>query len=756
MKYISVSRAGYVPDRPRGGTRRGVRGAALIGALLLLAGPVAQSVPTSAEAAQDVVVSKAVNPKIDLKVLVVSDGSPMVSAYQDRLIREGIPYEVLDLNAAGRPVLDNAFLTVPDVEAPHARFQGVIMPNSAPGGLASVELDALHDYQAKFGVRQISAYVWPSAQHGMNTPVYSGAVDGQTGTVTAAAKRDGHGYLKGAVKLDNIDTAVTESYGYLATPANTPGVTVTPLVTTPVPGTSTQGVLSGVFNDGSREELFNTYASNQYQQHFQVLSHGQLEWLTRGVRLGEYANWFSVHSDDVLMADALWNPAGNCTYGDDCDESKYPSTTPGSAARMTATDVMYQKSWQQQWNFKIDVVYNGAGSAEYMQEKNTTSDPVLTAFRNNASAFRSINHTYSHPYLGCEQISTGLGTWECAREASGATKYVPRATIVEEINQNKTFAARNGFKPEAAALVTGQHSGLKSLPQMPQDNPNLAPALSQTGIRWVASDASRESQQRPVGSALTVPRYPMNIFYNTATRAQAVDEYNWIYTSRANGGSGLCEENPATSTCITPLSITTGFQNYIVPIEARIGLGHVVGNDPRPHYVHQSNQTQDRIIYPVLQRILSSYRGTFAANTPLINPTMTKAGTELQEQDLWAAERDATAFYWKGQVHISATGNGASVPVSMPDGSTTGGAALPETYAGKDTGRLAVAAGNVKTVQVGQIAWGTTAPTTVEAPSQFSGTSVPEGPSTMEIVPDEPIVVEAPTTSDAEPVAAAR
>ena len=47
--------------------------------------------------------------------------------------------------AAGRPVLDNAFLTVPDVEAPHARFQGVIMPNSAPGGLASVELDALHD-----------------------------------------------------------------------------------------------------------------------------------------------------------------------------------------------------------------------------------------------------------------------------------------------------------------------------------------------------------------------------------------------------------------------------------------------------------------------------------------------------------------------------------------------------------------------------------------------------------------------------------
>lgn len=743
MKHISLFRAGSAPDRPRARARRRAGAAAVLGALLL-AGPVAQSAPPDAVAAEDAAVATAVDPKIDLKVLVVSDGSPMVAAYQDRLAKEGIPFQVLDLRAAARPALDDAYLTVPDAEAPHARFQGVIMPNAAPDGLSAAELDVLHDYEVKFGVRQISAYVWPSAQHGMNTPSYAGSVDGMTGTVTAAAKSDGYGYLKGSVRMDDVDTAVTESYGYLATPANTSGTTVTPLVTAPVPGTTTQGVLSAVFDDGSREELFNTYASNQYQQQFQVLSHGQLEWLTRGVRLGEYGNWFSIHSDDALLPDSLWNPEGNCTYGADCDETKYPSTTPGSAARMTATDVAYQKYWQQNWAFKIDVAYNGAGSAEYMQATNSTSDPVLTAFRNNASAFRFINHTWSHANVGCEQVSTGLGTWECARDASGAIKYVPGATITDEINKNKTFAADNGLRPEPSALVTGEHSGLKSLPQMTRDNPNLGSALSGTKTRWIASDASREAQQRVVGSAITVPRYPMNIYYNTATRAQAVDEYNWIYTSRADGGSGLCEDNPATATCIKPLSLTTGFQNYIVPMESRIAMGHVTGNDPRPHYVHQSNQTQDRIIYPVLQQILSTYRGTFAANTPLLNPTMTKAGTELLEQGLWSREKDATAFYWKGQVWLSATGNGASVPVSVPDGSTSGGLPLPETYAGKDTGRYTVAAGTSRTIQVGQVPWGTPAPATVEAPAEFTDASVPEGPSTTEIVPEEPVVVEAP------------
>ena len=58
----------------------------------------------------------------------------------------------------------------------------------------------------------------------------------------------------------------------------------------------------------------------------------------------------------------------------------------------------------------------------------------------------------------------------------------------------------------------------------------------------------------------------MNIFYNVSTIAGEVNEYNWIYTSAANGGSGICTNN-ATSTCITPLASPSGFTNYIVPTE---------------------------------------------------------------------------------------------------------------------------------------------------------------------------------------------
>ncbi|MEX5294535.1 hypothetical protein QYM41_04540 [Kocuria sp. CPCC 205268] len=728
------------------------RAASLLGAVLL-AVPAGQVVAVSAAAVESAAVDKAVDPKVDLKVLVVSDGSDMVAAYADRLTREGIPFEVLDLLAADRPALDDAYLTTPDAEAPHARFQGVIMPTSAPAGLSQAELTALHEFEARFGVRQISAYVWPSAEHGMNTPTYSGPVDGMSTTVSSAAKQSGFGYLKGTVKLDDFDSAVTESYGYLATPASTAGTTVTPLVTAVVPGSSTQGVLSGVMDDGAREELFNSYASNRYQQHFNVLAHGQLEWLTRGVHLGEYANWFSVHSDDVLMADALWNPEGNCTYGDDCDESLYPSTGPGTTARMTAKDVTFQKSWEAKWGLHVDVTYNGAGTAEYLEEQKRKSDPVLEAYRSSASVFRFINHTYSHPHLGCEQLTTGLGTWECARDESGNVRYVPQAAIVEEIEQNRVFASANGLKPEPTALVTGEHSGLRSLPQMPEDNPNLAPALAATGVEWVASDASREKEQRSVGSALTVPRYPMNIYYNTATREQAVDEYNWVYTARSDGGSGICEDNPATTSCIEPLSTSTGFQDYIVPLEARIATGHLLGIDPRPHYVHQSNQTQHRIIYPVLERLLTGYRGVFADNTPVVNPTMTEAGAELLEQTQWKTEDDVTAYYRQGQVHLSAGGDGATIPVSMPDGTTAAGTALPESYAGKDTGELTVAAGSTRILEVGPIAWGAEAPAAVQELRMFSEVSVPTGPSTTEIAPQEPLALVEEPVVGADPLA---
>ncbi|MHC5559856.1 hypothetical protein [Kocuria sp. U4B] len=658
----------------------------------------------SVDIGDDATVGRQAEPKIDLVVLVVFDGSAMVAAYEDRLNREGIPLMRLDLTDPERPVLDETFLTAADPHARHAKFQGVILPSSSPAGLKPDELAALHRYESQFAVRQISASVWPDAALGMNAPEHSGAVDGMNATVVGAARRGDFGYLLGDVKLDDFDPAVNESYGHLATPKPSTGARLDPVLTTRMSRNGEEAVLIGIHDHGAREEMFNTFASNQYQHHFHVLAHGQLEWLTRGIHLGRYRNYFSVHVDDVLMANKLWSRDSGCNNTHGC--TRAPSPRAVDTTRMTAADVHFLKKWQRKWDFPLHMVFNGSGSADRVSGVDGGREPLLDTFLADPSAFRWINHTYSHLNLGCIYPHLPHGEQKCVTDSSGAVQYVPGDTIRDEITENQRFAESHGMAIEPASLVTGEHSGLAAWPTPPHDNPYLAPALTDAGIAWIAADASRERDQRQIGSAFTVPRHPMNLFFDAATREQEVDEYNWVYSSRNDGGSGFCEEHPETSTCIEPLPASSGFEEHIVPTEARTGLMHVLGNDPRPHYVHQSNVTKDRIALPVLERMLSWYRDTYADNTPPVVPTMAEAGTVLRDQATWAREDGATAVYWRGTVIVSAAHSGAVVPVSMPDGTTVDGEYLPETYSGKDTANLVISDGSTTVLTVGDTGYG--------------------------------------------------
>ena len=57
----------------------------------------------------------------------------------------------------------------------------------------------------------------------------------------------------------------------------------------------------------------------------------------------------------------------------------------------------------------------------------------------------------------------------------------------------------------------------------------------------------------------------------------------------------------------------------------------MLGNDPRPHYAHQSNLAEDRILYPVLDGVIDRFKATYAANSPLLHPTMKESATLLQQ-----------------------------------------------------------------------------------------------------------------------------
>ncbi|HYN96588.1 MAG TPA: hypothetical protein VES42_22320 [Pilimelia sp.] len=571
----------------------------------------------------------AADARIDLKVLVVTDGRANVEAVTAQFSREGVPFEVVDTRRADRPTITAGYLADTVGGAPRAKYQAVVLPQE--GALPAAELAALDAFEQRFKIRRLLAYTWAHPGVGLDYARWSGTVDGMTASVTAAAKSAGFGHLAGAVRLDDVDNTVAESFAALASPA--PGVTYTPMVTVPVPGDAAPGSVLGVYAHDGREEMVLTISLNQYQNHARVLAHGIVEWLTRGVHLGQWRNFFSVHVDDVFLPDDRWHQQANCTVGDDCNPNRDPSVTPYNAPiRMTAADVDALVAWQRSAGIKLEMAFNGQGSVDA-----GAADPLTAALLARKADLRWLNHTYSHPHLGCVQDFT-VSPWRCATDpTTGAVRYVSEAEIESQINQNVAFARQKGLTIDAQELVTGEHSGLRSLPQMPVDNPHLGPAMRDTGVRVVAADASRDPATRLVGPARTVPRHPMNIFYNVATRAEEVDEYNWIYTSQADGGSGICTANPSTSTCIRPLAGPEAFNDYIVPIEARIALSHVVASDPRPHYAHQSNIAEDRILYPVLDQVLTRYRELFAANTPLVNPRMAAVAEELRRADAWRA-----------------------------------------------------------------------------------------------------------------------
>ncbi|MFF0476265.1 hypothetical protein [Streptomyces sp. NPDC004284] len=658
---------------PRTGPRTGRIAALAAAGLLATVVPSAQAVAATA-------------PRVDLTVLVVDDGGTAVGAITAELKGSGVPYRTVDLTDPNRPVVDTAFLSDTVDGRPRAKYQGVVLPHESAFGPDSAEATALHAYERTFGIPQVDAYTWAHPGVGLDYTDqggWSGVLDGRRAGVTAAGQAGPFKYLAGTLSFEDNDPSIAESYGY----AGRPRTGYTSYVDIPVDGVGGgRASLVGEYAADGRRELVVTFAYNQYQRQFRALARGIVDWLTQGVHLGRSRNYLSVHVDDVFAPDARWDPALNCTPGDfDCVGDDGEGANP---IRMTAADAQYAAAWQKASGFTLDMVYNG-GQGEQWKTEHGGTDALTDRLVADRAQYRWINHTYTHPFLGCVQ-DNAVVPWQCAKDTAGNTLWVSRSEVSGQIRDNYNWAVGKGISVDRSELVTGEHSGLRTLPQQPVDNPALAGALADNGVKWTASDASREPQQRAVGTggAKTVPRHPMNVYYNVGTAAEMTDEYNWIYTSRADGGSGICESNPA-STCLpAPLPTATGYADHIVPQEARTALSHVLGNDPRPHYVHQSNLAEERLLYPVLDRVLADYRALFAANTPLVNPAQKDVGTELDRRSAWdqaLAAGKVTAYRIGTTVTVKAP-SGVTVPVTAPEGTRKnlllGTTAFGTAYAG--------------------------------------------------------------------------
>ncbi len=575
--------------------------------------------------------------RTDLKVLLVSDtgNEPAIQAWAAQLGNEGVPFDLVRLSAQPLPALWDG--------ANESYYQGVVLSNDYQPNMSATDRATLSQVEATFGLREAVAYAYPTTNVGLNPPTFGGDLAGTTAQVTPAGAATFTNLVGPVPVLDNV-------YGYLATPA-------APSWQTLVQAPSGQPIVGSFTRADGVQELVSTIDSNQYMTHARLLGHGLLNWVTQGVHLGYLRSYLSVHIDDVFLPDARWSTAGHCTPGDGCplnpDGSEmYPTTD----IRMTPADVQRALQWQQASGVRLDMVYNGGGSDDATLAaggkvgSNTKSDPLTAALVKAAKQFGWINHTYSHPFLGCVQDFTVV-PWRCATDTAGNIVWLDAKSIQNEIDDNIKFAGHYNLPINDKELVTGEHSGLRTLPQQTVDNPNLLTALSKSHIDLIASDASREPQPRSVTkNTTTVPRYPNNTYYNVGTFAEELDEYNWLYVARGYGGNCV---NTATTTCsYAPISYS-----QMVQRETGIMLGHVLGNDPRPTFMHQSNLAEDGTAYPVLNSVVNTYKSW--VKVPLISPTMTQTDQIMSRTAAYNAALAAgqvSGYVLGGVMYLSNTG----------------------------------------------------------------------------------------------------
>jgi hypothetical protein len=393
----------------------------------------ASTAPATAGAAQ----------RIDMKVLMLgtSTTEPDLVSWQAALQREGVPFETIVTSAGHAPITAATLSDTMTNGTQEGKYQAIIV---SVGGLpvcttictstlSQTEWTALEEYEQTFNVRQMTGDIFPSATYGLNSPTLSGVLDGVQGTLTTEGNTV-FPYSKGLVTMD------TGTFGYEATPLATQAAGASFKSLLSGPGGS---ALVGVYtHPNGVQEMVESFNENANQLQAELLRHGALNWVTRGVYFGDQRNYYEAHIDDNFLFDDSWNTTTHAT-----------DFTPANAIREVPADVEYAANWAALNKFRIDMLFNGGGSTQYAEEHGT--DPLLTAFAAHKSSFGWVNHTWDHPNIDIN----------CATQSY----------IEAELNQNNSWATTAlgltaSKEPTAAygndnpsVIVTGEHSGLANL-----------------------------------------------------------------------------------------------------------------------------------------------------------------------------------------------------------------------------------------------------------------------------------------------------
>ena len=175
---------------------------------------------------------------------------------------------------------------------------------------------------------------------------------------------------------------------------------------------------------------------------------------------------------------------------------------------------------------------------------------------------------------------------------------------------------------------------------------------------------------------------------------------------------------------------------------------HMMGNDPRPDYFHQSNMIggASALYYSVMNQLLAEYKLYFNATTmPITQPTMAQIATLLTEQAKWSADQAGTTPTVSGYIQgnqVTITNTGSAVSAMPLTGVTTVGSA----YGGTQSGWTAAPATGTSVTYTAQITWPVDTLTVSLSPTSIAANGVATSTATATLTADGKPVAGEPVT----------
>ena len=439
----------------------------------------------------------------------------------------GTPYDILD--SSSTELTAGALRSAEG----HGRYNGIVLTQAdlytpSGSGFTAEEWEALHAYEREFAVREAVVAGFPifapalGLDYGMGTV---GAAATSTGRWVAPA---GTGRLFSYVNTAN--TLDIPEYSVWGTPrgdASAPHAT--PLLVD-------QADASHVFvsqldyADG-RQVLLSTVGNAWYRLHSNVIAYQFLDWATKGLFIGARQVSLSTHTDDMFLADDLWDPAANVT-------------DPNQQYRLSAADLDNVVAGQQAFRaehplsagWKVQFPFNGSGASTA-----TAANPRVTkavaddATLNKAQAGRNYGRATS---LAVSKSSTTE-----SRAVLRAANVAPPAGTVTKVFLNLRVTSNSAALPVQVCAVTEswvEGAGNGGVLDVSGTTWNNRSGLSVLGSRWKTAGGTYAADRcvsvtLPATGAASVDITPIWQAWNS----KAIANNGLLVRATANGTATL-------------------------------------------------------------------------------------------------------------------------------------------------------------------------------------------------------------------------